>query len=179
MISIESKRLKLVKLVAQDWQYFKRLHLESSCIRFITSEMDHSEIRSKFEERLMPWNTLSTNWLCLRMEEKETGRIVGLNGFRCFGHQNRIAEVGYMLSPDSVGMGYATESLLAVLDFGFSCCSIHKFVARVTSGNHASIGVLTKAGFVHEGTLRSQVRLNSTWHDDLNFGLLASDRMPT
>lgn len=54
--------------------------------------------------------------------------------------------LGYFLFPHFWGQGFATEAVRAVADHLISY-GIRQLVATVTVGNHASAGVLKKAGF--------------------------------
>ena len=55
--------------------------------------------------------------------------------------------LGYYFFPDFWGQGYATEAIHAIADHLMRQC-IHRLIATVTVGNHASAQVLKKAGFL-------------------------------
>lgn len=70
-------------------------------------------------------------------------------------------------------MGYASEAIAAVLDFGFQVLGLHKAQAITRPENVASIRALTKNGFVQEGHFRDDIFWKGSFQDSLYFGKLA------
>ena len=64
------------------------------------------------------------------------------------------AELGYWLSEQHWGKGYATEAVQAIAAYAFSRFDFVRLQARVLEGNPASCRVLEKAGFTRENTMR-------------------------
>lgn len=56
-------------------------------------------------------------------------------------------EIGYSLSPESWGKGIATETVLALISYGFANTDSNEIVAVTTLDNIGSQKVLKKAGF--------------------------------
>lgn len=75
------------------------------------------------------------------------------------------AIVGYSLSKNHNGKGYATEALKLVLDYGFTTLTLHRIEAGAMPHNIGSIRVLEKAGFEKEGISKSNVKINGKWED--------------
>jgi RimJ/RimL family protein N-acetyltransferase len=73
-------------------------------------------------------------------------------------------------------MGFATESLRTIVDWGALQFQMHKFIGICASSNIASLNVLQKVGFIVEGTLRQHTCIEGTWFDDCYLGLLADQR---
>ena len=61
-------------------------------------------------------------------------------------------ELGYWLTPDAWGRGYATEAGRAVIDMARHALGLKRVVARHFVDNPASGRVLRKLGFVETGT---------------------------
>ena len=173
-LELESERLKLSPIQREDWPDFLTLHCDPVCMKYV-GEFEELDIRKKFEEQICSWDKYSNDWLCLTIRETDTSEFVGFTGFQSNWRLNQSAEVGYLLSPLKFGMGFASESLRCVLEFAFFSCNFHRLTASVLVGNAASVRVLEKLNFVHEGTLRSHIKLNGSWRDDLKFGLLQSE----
>ena len=85
---------------------------------------------------------------------REENKMIGTCGFVRFDTANESAEVGYVFNPSYHGMGYATEALRAVMDFGFSQLGLHRIEARFMKDNHKSRGVMEKCGMQFEGIHR-------------------------
>lgn len=174
-MKLETPRLLLKSITAEDWPLFLRLYQEPLVIRYIADPLPESEIRARFEARLPEWDKHGQRWLCLVMREKRSDKALGITGFRPEWLPFQQAEVGFGSLPEEQGKGYGKESLLAVLDFAFHACGFHKMTATVTEGNLASRGLLESCGFQLEGTLRDNYRLAGQWRNDWRLGLLAAE----
>lgn len=80
----------------------------------------------------------------------------------------RVAEVGYVTAPWARGRGYMTAALRAVSEFGFEHLDLERIEWKAHVGNEGSRRAAEKAGFVVEGTLRSDVAVRGerldTWY---------------
>ena len=87
--------------------------------------------------------------------EKQSGKVIGVIGIEHdpLRHNNAAAMVDYMLDEAYTKKGYMTEALQAVVDFLLEKGSKDIITARVYAGNTASIRLLERVGFRHEGTL--------------------------
>jgi RimJ/RimL family protein N-acetyltransferase len=88
--------------------------------------------------------------IVLRREDK----LIGAIGLRNWVLEHARAEVGYVVSREHWGKGYASEALNAVLDFGFSRMHVNRIEAKCVPENRGSSRVLEKAGMKCEGLLR-------------------------
>jgi RimJ/RimL family protein N-acetyltransferase len=64
------------------------------------------------------------------------------------------AEIGFVLSPEARGHGYATAAVRTISEWGLDSLGLARIVWRAHVGNDASRRVAAKAGFVEEGTQR-------------------------
>lgn len=90
--------------------------------------------------------------------------------------EGRNAELGYWITPDEHGNGYATEAADLCLTHAFDQLGLHKVWARTVSDNEGSKRVLEKLGFQKEGVLREQWRGLDRYVDEYRYGLLESER---
>lgn len=90
--------------------------------------------------------------------------------------EGRNAELGYWITPDEQGNGYATEAADLCLTHAFDELGLHKVWARTVEDNAASKRVLEKLGFQHEGVLREHWQGFGRYVDEHRFGLLESER---
>lgn len=86
--------------------------------------------------------------------EKASGRMIGTCGFTRFDPPHNSAEIGYVLSPEYHGSGYATEAARRVIEYGFDELGLHRIEARFMKGNDASLHVMDKLGMTFEGYRR-------------------------
>lgn len=106
---------------------------------------------------------------------KDEDAVIGTCGFHRWARADRRAEIGYDLHPDHWGQGYMTEIVARMVRFGFTDMNLHRIEADVTDGNGASVRVLEKNGFTHEGSWRERVFQKGHFITLLQFGLLESE----
>ena len=82
--------------------------------------------------------------------EKSTGRLIGNTGLTSLDGGPEI-EVGYHLSQEAWGKGYATEVAGALLDYGFQTLGLQTILAVTHPDNVASQRVLEKVGMIRQG----------------------------
>ena len=92
----------------------------------------------------------------LAVIENESNQFIGWCGIKLLtdevnGFKN-VYELGYRFLPKFWGKGYATESAIASLDFGFNQLNADKIYAYADVGNESSNRILTKLGFENKGT---------------------------
>ncbi len=85
----------------------------------------------------------------LAVELKSTGKFIGFSGLKYLVDEQEV-DLGYRFLSEYWGKGYATESVRAVIDLGFSEIGLDEIVAFVLPKNKGSIGVLKKVGFDFE-----------------------------
>jgi RimJ/RimL family protein N-acetyltransferase len=80
---------------------------------------------------------------------KSTGQLigyVGLNAPDFEAHFTPCVEIGWRLSSEVWGKGYATEAALAVLEVGFKEYDLREIVSFTVPSNYRSIRVMEKIG---------------------------------
>src|SRR6185369_15926355 len=83
--------------------------------------------------------------------DKISGEKIGVVAYYKFDEQHKKAEVGFWIFPQFWNKGIVTECLRAVIDYCQEEKNIHRLEAFVEEGNAASMKVLEKLGFDHEG----------------------------
>ena len=63
-------------------------------------------------------------------------------------------DIGYEISRKYWNLGYGTEALKAVDDYGIKKMRLKRIQALIIPENEASIKASKKAGFIYEGTLK-------------------------
>jgi ribosomal-protein-alanine N-acetyltransferase len=84
-------------------------------------------------------------------------------------------DLGYVLHRRHWGRGYATETIGALLGFGFERLALHRIWATCDVENRASARVLEKVGMRREGHLRQNVRRKGEWRDSYLYAILAPE----
>jgi [ribosomal protein S5]-alanine N-acetyltransferase len=88
------------------------------------------------------------------------------------------AYIGYYLDRAHNGRGFMTNAVDAAVDFGLGGGRLHRIQAAVMPENHASIRVVEKVGFRHEGFAPHYLRIDGEWRDHNLYAITAEDRLP-
>ena len=78
---------------------------------------------------------------------KESNEFVGWCGLKR--HDDGMVDIGFRFFKKDWGKGYATESAVACIEYGFDTLKIPEIVGRVARKNVASIRVLKKLGMTY------------------------------
>ncbi|HEY80869.1 MAG TPA: N-acetyltransferase [Anaerolineae bacterium] len=89
--------------------------------------------------------------------------------------RHRKAEVGYWIGKPYWGRGYATETLKAILRFGFETLALNRVYATHFAENPASGRVMQKAGMTYEGAMRQAIYKNGHFRDSLIYAILREE----
>jgi [ribosomal protein S5]-alanine N-acetyltransferase len=118
-------------------------------------------------------NESEYNFGIFKIENDELIGTIGL--FRILRGPLQSAIVGYSLSKDYNGKGYATEAVKLVVEYAFTTLKLHRIEAGVMPHNIGSIRVLEKAGFEKEGISKSNVKINGKWEDHQVLAIINPD----
>jgi [ribosomal protein S5]-alanine N-acetyltransferase len=102
-------------------------------------------------------------------------RLIGCCGFAPVAATTHAVEIGYWIAVPEWGRGYATEAAGRVVDHAFENPDTVRVQARVFVGNAASVRVLEKLGFQHEGTHRAAVFRRGRLVDVMMFARLRGE----
>lgn len=94
---------------------------------------------------------------------KENGKMIGTCGFASVDFENDAAEIGYVINPAYQNCGYATEAVLAVMNFGFGTLGLHRIEGRYMSENRQSRRVMDKCGMIYEGDRREGAKVKGKY----------------
>lgn len=109
------------------------------------------------------------------IETKTDTKFIGLFGLKLGNEKYKRGEVWYKIHFDYWKKGFATESLKAVINFGFENLKLYRIEAGCAVENIDSIRVLEKAGMTREGRLRQVLPLKSGWSDNFEYSIIETD----
>lgn len=109
------------------------------------------------------------------IERESDGAFVGWVTFTQWNATYRSACLGYCLTQQSWGNGYATEAATAMLQWAFESFDLNRVESEVDTRNPASARVLEELGFILEGTLRENCIVSGDISDSWVYGLLRRD----
>lgn len=117
-------------------------------------------------------NTKDT-WMQLGIHLKD-GVLIGDVGVHFLEDEAQV-EIGYTLSPDHQGCGYAQEAVKTVIDYLFLTLRKHRITASVDPDNAKSINLLEKLGFRQEAHFKKSVFIRGEWCDDVVYAVLKEE----
>jgi ribosomal-protein-alanine N-acetyltransferase len=92
--------------------------------------------------------------------------------------KNEQTELAYSLSRQHWGKGLMTEAARAVMNWAFQTYSFNRMYAYCDPRNIGSWRVLEKLGMKREGQLRSHLKWNGEFRDQLYYGILHAEWKP-
>ncbi|MEZ4804216.1 MAG: GNAT family N-acetyltransferase [Bacteroidia bacterium] len=171
---LETKRLLLRELKIDDKERVLEFRSNPIIMHFIPRPLAKNEedaiahinkIRNGFR------NKENINW---GIENKETKQLIGIAGFVRTQASNFRAEIGYLLDIKSHGKGYMTESMEAMIKYGFEKMNLHSIEAIVDPENKASQAVLERSGFEKDGYFKENFFHNGKFLDTIHYSLLTN-----
>jgi RimJ/RimL family protein N-acetyltransferase len=116
-----------------------------------TAQADAPEARLGYHLALLDDDKSLAGSLVLDIENAAHGRAV----------------VGVVVAPWHWGLGYASEALRLMFEFGFGHLGLHRISAHCHPDHRAAARVFEKAGMRLEGTLHGYKRVRGEWLDSL------------
>jgi len=155
-LPIFTERLMLRKLTEEDVDNIFLLDSNPDVMKYVgVSPITEKEESAKMVDNIL--NQYKNNGTGrLAVIENESNQFIGWCGIKLLtdevnGFKN-VYELGYRFLPKFWGKGYATESAIASLDFGFNQLNADKIYAYADIGNESSNHILSKLGFENKGT---------------------------
>ncbi len=150
-VRLETERLILRHWTESDLAPFAAMNADTEVMEYFPSTLERQssdELAQRMQEHLTKsgWGS----WAC---EVKEDSRFIGFVGL----HPNddtprgKTVEIGWRLSRDAWGFGYATEAAEAALDFAFNRLGLESIVSFTTVNNMRSRAVMERLGLHNTG----------------------------
>lgn len=150
---IATERLLLRQMRPDDQAFVFQGLSHPDVIRYYGVEYaTFEETKAQMDWYAQIWLEQTGIWWALT--DRASGACLGACGLNYWVKKHRKAETGYWLLPEHWGKGYMQEALPRILDYGFQHMQLHRIEALVETENHGSKALLSKFGFVLEGTMR-------------------------
>jgi ribosomal-protein-alanine N-acetyltransferase len=149
-LPLETERLRIRPLEPEgDAEPIFELWGDAEAMRFVRPpSRSIDEARNRLEEIVALGGS---GWGMWALDERETGRLVGLAGLFPLEWKGPEIELAYHLVPSRWGRGYATEAGAALLDAAWRETGLDHVVAVAFEENRGSTRVMEKLGMTYEG----------------------------
>jgi RimJ/RimL family protein N-acetyltransferase len=108
--------------------------------------------------------------------ERATLRPIGFSGLSDIDFMNRRATFGICIGErECWGRGYGTETTRLMLDYGFTCLSLHNIDLTVHAFNERGLRAYRRAGFKEMGRRREAKRIAGHAYDIVYMDCLATE----
>jgi ribosomal-protein-alanine N-acetyltransferase len=176
--TLHTARLRLRPFTDEDADSLYSLHSNAHVLRYWDSPPWTD--RARADRFLATCRQLADDGTGARlaMDRVSDGAFVGWCGLTRWNPDYRSAALGYCLTEEAWGHGFATEGAGALLTWAYETLDLNRVQAEADTRNLASARVLEKLGFVREGTLREDCVVNGDVSDSWVFGLLEREWRP-
>ncbi|MCS1352590.1 GNAT family N-acetyltransferase [Mechercharimyces sp. CAU 1602] len=86
--------------------------------------------------------------------------------------------IGYYIDHEAQGNGYMTTAVRSTVQFAFQKLHLHRVQAAIMPHNIASLRVIEKVGFRHEGLSKRYLHINGSWQDHEIYALTREEWDP-
>lgn len=167
-----SERLLFRNFSIKDSKDLFRIRTDENVMRFLdTTRLETIEQTEKWILSIIEsyQNRNGINWAIV---DRSTNTFIGYFGFWRMIPEHCRAEIGYALDHQFWGKGFMTETITAMMKFGFKKMNLHSIEANVNPLNINSIKVLEKIGFQKEAYFKENYLFNGKFLDSLIYSLL-------
>ena len=176
IFEINTERLHLNRPTENDLEDFL-LHINSSedfSKNLFNISFPFSEEQAKIWFKSCDLGYETEEAIRFAIREKGIGKLIGIIGIH-INKEHHKAEIGYWLGKDFWGKGILTETLMAVIQFGFTELKLNKIFATHFLYNPASGKVMQKAGMKYEGLQKQEYFFNGEFLDVEKYFILKQD----
>lgn len=113
----------------------------------------------------------------LRMEDKETGELIGETGYTVTQEHpvGKLVHAGYFSRRKFWGQGYMTEAFREILRFAFEENNVFRLTTGCDPENKGSERVMIKCGLIKEADMKQKVWMDGRMHDRVEYRMLKEE----
>ena len=171
-IRLETARMILREHCPEDLESHHALLSDPEVMYYLPDIMTHSleESRQDLMTSVGAVGTRPRKEYFLRMEERETGELIGETGYTVLEETpvGKLVHAGYFSRKKFWGKGYMTEAFREVLRFAFE----EDGVCRENKGSEM---VMMKSGMIKEADMKKKVWMHGQLRDRVEYRLLKEE----
>ena len=151
-IIITTPRLNLRLWKDEDAEPFIKMNMDKEVMRFFPDTQTAEQTLALLDRVKAHFTTHGYGlWA---VERKDNGRFIGFTGLwhpNFKSHFTPCVEIGWRLSKENWGLGFATEAAKACIAYGFTSIGLKEIYSFTSTINHPSINVMKKSGMQFMG----------------------------
>ncbi|MXY59834.1 MAG: GNAT family N-acetyltransferase [Chloroflexi bacterium] len=169
---LETPRLVLREYTEDDAPAVLAYQSDARYLRYYPWEGRTLDDAQRFVQQFIDWQAESPRRrFQLAVLLCKSGALIGSCGVRRKPDDDTEADIGFELSPEHWGRGYATEAATAMADFAFRELGVRRLSSWCIAENVASACVLEKLGMSLEGRLPAAEHFKGRDWDTLLYGM--------
>ena len=148
----ETERLKLREWQSNDLPVFAAMNADPAVMEYFPALLNEAQSNAFIDRIRLHFENYSFGLYAL--ERKDTGSFIGFTGLmipRFESYFTPCVEIGWRLSKENWGNGYAIEAAKACIQFGFDILQIEKIVSFTSVYNQRSEIVMKRIGMEYNG----------------------------
>ncbi|MBQ4811382.1 hypothetical protein A7985_11010 [Pseudoalteromonas luteoviolacea] len=150
--------------------YHSRKNPDTS--KYIGDPATLEDAKLRIEEATQPWQGHDHQKMMLAIRCKTTNQFIGELLFKFTQKQCHIGEIGYRLSSQHLGKGYAFEAASTFISSLFDQFELNKVIAVCAINNVASWRLMEKLGMRREAELRDNMYLQGSYQNSFMYSIL-------
>ena len=160
---LQTERLILRKIVPEDANDMYAYSKDSEVTRYLTWTPHRSVKETERYIKYLQKQYENGSFYDWGVVLRENNRFVGTCGYTSYEREGDALEIGYVLSRDCWGMGYAAEAARCVIQYAFERLHAGRVFAKYMEGNEASACVMRKCGMTFEATYRNSMYIKGEY----------------
>ncbi|GLV65920.1 ribosomal-protein-serine acetyltransferase [Bacillus mycoides] len=172
----KTDRLILRRFSINDTKYFHFYRSNTEVAKFQSwDNYQYHEAKTFVNEQINNNPNQRGTWFQFAIALAENNKMIGDCALHTLLSEPHIVEIGFTISTEYQGNGYATEAICTLLHYIFHSLGKHKVIAFSDVRNNKSISVLERVGMRREGQLLQNYMLKGQWIDEYQYSILKSE----
>jgi ribosomal-protein-alanine N-acetyltransferase len=177
-MALETERLIFREVQALDVRAFEKYMLTDHYLRHMPMDavtLTKDYVAAQVDRHLRSQSQKPRTGFVLVAVDKHSDQFVGEGGLIVYSFPARRGGIGWGVTPDQAGKGFATEIGRAVLRLAFETLSLHRVDAQCRADNHASRRIMAKLGMREEGIFRDNLFVRGEWWSTVQSAILSTE----
>lgn len=173
---LTTPRLKIREYLLDDFQGVHEYSSDKETVQYMTWGPNTPEETRNFIDLAISQQSVNPRInFHFVIHHQLRNRIIGGCGIHLSGPDYRIAAIGYCINKHYWKMGFATESVESLLQFGFDDLNLHRIIGTCDTRNVGSARVMEKNGMRQEAKHIKNIWQKGGWRDSYLYAILSSE----
>ena len=176
-LPIQTPRLVLRAFRPDDLESLLGIHSDPVAVRYVPyPPRDRAALEPVLQRKISSTELQRDGDLLeLAVEVRDGGTLIGDLLFALRSAEHQTVEIGYIFSRAYARLGYATESVRALLDLAFGPAGARRVIARVDDRNERSLALLDRLGLRREAHLMENEWFKGELSSEIDYAMLARE----